>query len=110
MKHKHYLHQLNPQDLVDKERSFLKIIKSGVLQILAITGKDAVSKSELEKLHYTILEAIKMLLNIYDMELKKVPTDSEIVKNNIIILNKIKSLFIERKYDLVNKLLNKLQS
>ncbi|MDD5650873.1 MAG: hypothetical protein PHF86_10740 [Candidatus Nanoarchaeia archaeon] len=103
------LHKLNPQDLVDKEGSFLRHIKNGVLQIIALSGEDAISKSEKEKLHNAILPAISILIHIYEMELKIAPVDSEIIKQNLAITNKIEELFKKNKYEEVSKLLKKLQ-
>lgn len=102
---------LNPQDLIDKERSFSKLIRSGMLQILALTSrKDPLSQEQLRSLKKNVLSAIEILFNIYEIELENVPVDKIIVTNNIKIITKIKSLFVQGKYEDAIESLDKLQS
>lgn len=107
------IQKVNLQDLVDKEKSIVKIIKSGMIQILALLpNKDAYSKEKLNQLHDALLEAILFLSDTYKMELEKAPIDSIFVRHNLEVITKIKSLFMQEKYITISKLklLDKLQS
>ncbi|MBS3155249.1 hypothetical protein J4404_01985 [Candidatus Woesearchaeota archaeon] len=107
------IQRVNLQDLVDKEKSIVKIIKSGMVQILALLpNKDAYSKEKLNQLHDALLEAILFLSDTYKMELERIPIDSIIVRHNLEVITKVKSLFMQRNYIIISKfkLLDKLQA